>query len=139
MTKIGIAHIDKEHEKIIKELDKCIEVLEDENIDFLHKSKTITLGVLEISSHVGKHFKEEEDLMMGLKYPRIQDHMNIHKDYSRLFANFLISINKSSMAEYESIVTTFLKFFKQKIIEHIETEDRMILEYIRSCINERVD
>ena len=122
---IGNDKIDSEHKELfdIAKKANCVYSLEDEE----KQIEALKEIVDELYSYVDYHFKNEEEHMKSINYPRLLDHKIQHKKLLDM-VNFIslnlpiLSIQKSGDELYNFVQKIFVK--------HIISEDTKIVEFI---------
>lgn len=92
--------------------------------------KDITKSADSLINLILQHFKREEEELLSINYPYIDDHRNIHRE---LIEN---SINlRNSMNSYNDIINNLVVYIiVEAVIEHLHKEDIKFFEY---CLKNR--
>ncbi len=118
--KIGVPHIDAEHEKLFKIGEQAYQLLKSSSID---KYDKIVELIQELREYTVYHFKDEEDYMESINYKRLFtqkiDHANFIKKIDE------VNLNKIDKNQDESIMG-ILTFLNNWLINHILEKDLLI-------------
>ena len=118
---IGIENIDSQHQKLIGLLDQCIKKAV--------SSKNEFLPVLnDMKEYADSHFRTEEQLMLAINFPRLEEHKNQH----RLFEENLGLLEKEVNNWEKRTMVTMTSFLRDWFIQHILDCDKQIGAYVRS-------
>jgi len=86
---IGVEHIDRQHQELFSLVDN------------LQKSVAAKIIMNELGPTIAflvkytqQHFKDEETFMLGLEYPGLEEHKNLHKNLIQEITDILIKIKK---------------------------------------------
>ncbi|MGE0109635.1 MAG: bacteriohemerythrin [Bdellovibrionales bacterium] len=71
----GIPSIDQEHQELIKRINELYQALIDKQEKNEIKKKLHDLVI-----HTSNHFKNEEEIMFLIKYPKHKEHAKEHED-----------------------------------------------------------
>lgn len=118
---IGVDVIDKEHEKLVKIINKLFAFGEDEK-----KSQWVCQeGIKYFKDHAMKHFSDEERYMKSIQYSGLKMHKRIHDDFRE---KTLPALEKELEAtEYSpDSVSHFLGVCTGWLLGHTMIEDRAI-------------
>lgn len=77
--RIGVEHIDSQHQKLFEIAGRAYAVLKDEFR--LDKYDQITEIIEELKEYTIYHFKSEEEYMRSIGYPRLLSHKVQHDDF----------------------------------------------------------
>ena len=113
---VGIRLVDQQHKKLFELVNKLYDLEENDNIkeqmrEILYAFRDYTIV----------HFKEEEDYMLDIGYPDLEDHKIIHK-------NIIYSLSQilQTPASLSIIKTKMRVVAKRVLVEHIVHEDQKI-------------
>ena len=128
---IGVDEIDKQHQALLKLLNRCIQEAE-------KVKKKATLGsddfnaindlISELAAYTDTHFKTEEQLMRSVNYPEFENHQNKH----RILTEQVVHLEKNVINKETSAITSITTLLKDWYVEHILDEDKRIGAYIQS-------
>ena len=128
---IGIDEIDKQHQELLKMLNRCIK----ESEKGKEKSKlagddfnAINEIINELSAYTDTHFKTEEQLMHSVNYPELKQQQDKH----RMLTGQVIQLKENVSNKEMSAVNSITALLRDWFIEHIMDEDKRIGAYIRS-------
>jgi hemerythrin len=111
---VGVRKLDDQHQKIIKMLNKLIDMKET-RVDSEIISDTLT----QMTRYASEHFKFEENLMDKDNYP---DYL-LHKEQHRQFQKQTVEFCMDTMSYKETIPVEILTFLKEWWINHILDSD----------------
>lgn len=117
---LGNDLIDTQHRILIllcRKLDIAIKTRETE--------QTIRRVMLELKRFTEFHFVSEENLMLEIGYPGVEQHMLIHSDLLRQLEDALIKINR-----HNELPEDLLYFLNKWLGDHVIHEDMKIAEYV---------
>ena len=83
-----------------------------------------------LDNHTIRHFIDEEALMLECGYPDRESHFQAHKTYRESIEYFQQRFNENGPSD--ELSNDVNKNVATWLIQHIQTEDRKIAEYIRS-------
>jgi hemerythrin-like metal-binding protein len=119
---LGNPLIDTQHRMLILLCNKL-----DIAIQTHQTQHTVQRVMLELKKFAEFHFVSEENLMLEIGYPGLDQHMLIHSDLLRQLDNGLIQINKHNEKPAD-----LLDFLKQWLVDHVIHEDLKIAEYVKN-------
>ncbi len=118
---IGVASIDKAHQKLFSIMDKMIALNEDEA-----KQKHACMETIKyFKSYAIKHFKDEEDYMQSIHYSGYEMHKRLHDN----FRNKTLPVLENELVETDyspKAIRHFLGVCMGWLSGHIMAEDRAI-------------
>ena len=120
----GNALVDMQHQRIFKRLSDLVQACEDgSDIEKLQD----TLGYL--VNHTVRHFVDEEALLIEHEYPDYEFHKNEHEAFRDEVTDLVRRFKASgSSAKLSNDVN---KSVVRWLVNHIQTEDKIVSEYIR--------
>jgi hemerythrin-like metal-binding protein len=83
--------------------------------------------ILELKKFTEFHFVSEENLMLEIGYPELEQHMLIHSELLRQLNDGLIQINRHNEQPAE-----LLAFLKQWLVDHVVHEDLKIADHVKN-------
>ncbi len=115
---VNILKFDEEHKKIIDTIN-ALSVAQQNNYTLDKVAEIIN----DIITYKKEHFKSEEDYMTKYKYPEYQSHKEEHVKFLERITFYH---NRLILNDYivENNIFDILKYFKQWIIDHIQTVDK---------------
>lgn len=126
--KLGIDSIDVQHKQLFALVSRLY-ALDDE-----HSTKEELSGILgEFSEYMKTHFSDEEEYMLSIGYPQLDEHKQLHQD----LIDKLVAVVKSSPTL--SILKIKMRVIaKRVLVDHIVREDIKIKIFEISKINENL-
>ncbi len=117
---IGVEGIDLEHKNLLASVNKLLCA---QNMD-----KAIILKLAdEVVLYAEFHFLSEENVMYLLKYPDISDHTEEHRNLIKQLKN-----KRKHLDESLDCLQEFVNFLIRWFVDHIQTTDRQLGEYIKA-------
>lgn len=122
--RIGIPSIDKQHKHLFELGEQVYIVLNDS----VHNDKYDNIYVLikELISYTKNHFKDEEDYMKKIAYPKLLNQMIDH-------LSFIEEMEKVDLGKIEFNQEQYLKelldFLRKWLVNHIIEKDTLIATY----------
>ena len=115
---VNILKFDEEHKKIIDTIN-ALTVAQQHNYTLDKVAEILN----DIITYKKEHFKSEEDYMIKFKYPEYQSHKEEHVKFLERITFYH---NRLILNDYivENNIFDILKYFKQWIIDHIQTVDK---------------
>lgn len=116
---IGIKEIDEQHQELVNIINQ-VEVLFKQSIEG-DGDLTETMKVIEaLSEYATSHFEKEEQLMVKIGYPNL----NEHKEKHRAFVNYVdaMTMEKITKSEETALIQLFA-FLSDWVVSHIKKED----------------
>ena len=111
---VGVQNLDEQHKKIIKILNKLIE-MNDTTVDSEIISDTLT----EMTKYASEHFEAEEKLMNENNYPDYLLQKEQHKQFREKTVRFCLD----TMSYKATIPIEVLSFLREWWINHILSSD----------------
>ena len=118
--------LDEEHKKIIDTIN-ALTVAKQHNYTLDKVAEIIN----DIITYKKKHFKSEDDYMIKFNYPEYQSHKEEH---DKFLERITFYHNRLILNDYivENNIIDILKYFKQWIIDHIQTEDKKYTHFFNN-------
>lgn len=119
---LGNELIDTQHRMLIllcNKLDIAIQTHETQH--------AVQRVMLELKKFTEFHFVSEENLMLEIGYPGLDQHMLIHSELLRQLDDGLIQINKHSEQPAK-----LLLFLQKWLVDHVIHEDLKIADYVKN-------
>ena len=116
--------IDSEHKKLFEIASRAFEFV-DEN----ERTKKIKATVIELYDYVKSHFNHEENYMLSIAYPQIEEHKILHENIIELLNNFVKDISNISPILVEKEIARIIDIV---LVQHIIQEDRKIISYVNN-------
>jgi hemerythrin-like metal-binding protein len=114
---IGVAKIDGQHRKLVGMVQQLEDVLGKGSV---LKEMGATLKSLVDYTHY--HFKDEEDLMVQMKFPGIEDHRRQHAKLIDDVRAILMGLRGGKTITAAELI----EFLTSWVVDHIEKEDKKI-------------
>ncbi len=114
--KIGIQEIDYQHKKLFDLVNRLYDL--DDAQDHKEELRVI---LYEFNNYMQTHFKDEEEYMLSINYPQLQEHIQIHKDIVENLAHII-----QTPAKLNIIKTKMRVVAKRVLVDHIVQEDSKI-------------
>jgi len=119
--KIGVEHIDEQHEKLFELADKAFILLKDKFA--LDKYDKIVHIIEELKDYTIFHFKSEEEYMESINYKRLFTQKIEHEEFIKKIE--AIDLRNIDEKQDESLVK-ILNFLNDWLTEHILKTDKLI-------------
>ena len=119
--KIGVPHIDAEHEKLFEIGEKAYQLLI--NVYSMDKYDKIVEVLEELKEYTIYHFKDEEDYMESINYKRLFTQKIDHADFIKTISE--VNLSKIDENQDEAIMT-ILTFLNNWLTNHILEKDHLI-------------
>ncbi len=119
---IGVDVIDKEHQRLIKIINKLFAFGEEEK----RNQRTCQEGIKFFNAHAMKHFEDEEAYMASIRYEGLKHHRHLHRDFRENTLPALYQELEDSGYSPEA-VDHFLGVCAGWLIGHTLTEDQAIV------------
>ncbi len=112
--KIGIKNIDNQHHKLFDLVNKLYSI----NDDDVNAKESLRYVLYEFSEYMKIHFKDEEEYMLSIAYPGLDEHKKIHQHIVGSLAKVISTPAKLSIIKSKMRVVA-----KRVLIDHILNED----------------
>ncbi|CAA6605760.1 hypothetical protein MTBLM1_60293 [Rhodospirillaceae bacterium LM-1] len=120
--RLGVDDIDADHHRKIEALNKVEFLIESEA-----EASVIAKALDELIKRAAEHFAREEELMRRTRYPALDKHIELHKE----FLERLSSLHASSFsAEKQTDARAELDFFSDWMSVHIQNADRNYVHWL---------
>jgi len=119
--KIGVSHIDEEHEKLFEIGERAYQLLK--NPYAIDKYDKIVEVIEELKEYTVYHFKDEEDYMKSINYKRLFTQKIDHADFIKKINE--VNLDKIDQNQDEAIMG-ILTFLNDWLISHILEKDLLI-------------
>lgn len=96
--KVGVDLIDDQHKELFARLSNFIQVVQNE-YDWEEKLEQVKKTMTFMQDYVVFHFDDEEKYMEEIKYPNIEQHKRIHKDFKDGINDYVMVFNKEGFTE----------------------------------------
>ena len=119
--RIGVEHLDQEHEKLFEIADKAYSVLTDE---FVHDKYDYIVEILEeLKEYSVIHFQHEEEYMASINYRKLLSQKVEHQDFMDKVASYDLSQIDENQKD---AIFAILEFLNEWLIDHIVRSDKLI-------------
>ena len=123
---VGVSQIDEQHHKLVESLDKLMDACKQ------GKGKTEIAQALNFTvTYTKEHFTDEENLQERYAYPAFNAHKRLHAQYIMKMDSLVTEFEKTGPSA--SLAGKLDKTLAEWIIDHINTEDKRLGEYIRQA------
>jgi len=120
---IGVANIDSQHKELFERINAVMlsgtKAASKEETD-----KTVKM----LEDYVVKHFRDEEALMLKHKYPEMDAHKQLHKDFIKSFGELKSEYAKNGPSPVLTLQIN--KSIISWIVKHIRTSDMALGQFI---------
>ena len=123
---VGYPTIDGHHKKLVSITQEIYSLLGQP--DYIYRIK-IGKVLKKLSDYTIYHFQEEEKIMKKYKYPRLEEHTNIHMFFVEKLNQSLPLIAKGE----KEVAIEMYNFLCSWLVKHIAGEDAMWAKYIHSA------
>ncbi len=116
--KVGISSIDAQHKKLFDLVNALYEINDDNMKEELRNI------LYAFSDYMKIHFKDEEDYMLSIDYPKLEEHKKIHQDIIKRLSKVIHTPAKLNVIKSKMRVIA-----KRLLVDHILNEDVKIKEF----------
>ncbi len=117
---IGVEIIDEQHKKLFQLINEL-----NSNITGNSSKQILSSSLDALISYTEYHFREEEDYMFNVSYPRFEQHKAVHDNLKEQVINF-----KRKIQEGEDDPKQFLDFLYDWLTKHIMEQDKKIGKFM---------
>jgi hemerythrin len=117
---IGVEMIDEQHKQLFNLINEL-----NSNISGNSSKQIIASSLDALISYTGYHFREEEDYMFNVSYPRFEQHKVLHENLKEQVINF-----KKEFQEGGDDPERFLDFLYDWLTKHIMEQDKKIGKFM---------
>lgn len=121
---VGNPHIDEQHRNLFKGVDDLFRAMAGGDAE-----KALAEMFPVLKDYVAQHFHDEEEVMKGAAYPRLPEHIKLHRSLVETLENHFRKVQEEGMGPH--FVINFSSFLADWLINHIGGEDRRFGEYVR--------
>ena len=115
--------IDGQHKQLLNEINELLgAILDNKSLEII--SDTINF----LDEYIRKHFAYEENYMREHNYPRLDEHIVLHRDFSAHYNNFKKKFENNP--KDESLALEVENYIGTWWINHIGKEDKKYSDYI---------
>ena len=119
--KFSVHHeiIDQQHQKLFELAHKAYRIANS------HATRNEVKGIIaEFFEYMKTHFKDEEQYMQIIGYPRLEEHKRLHRSLVTSMANAVKNIHSANEIKDKILIIT-----KDWLLTHILQEDMLIEKY----------
>ena len=131
---VGEKTIDKQHQTLLAQINKLVQILSSLDINMNQLRETIHF----LYTYFEEHFSYEEEYLAKNNFPSLEAHKKIHQEFVQFYDNFQKELKeKTTSKDFSSIdIKELLKEIKKYLgdwlIHHIKGIDQEYAKYIRS-------
>ncbi|MBF0446620.1 MAG: hemerythrin family protein [Magnetococcales bacterium] len=126
---IGLQAIDGQHAMLVQHLCNLYQVMLNLRIQAPSNKDTALLNIslLGLKNYTIKHFQEEENYMLYIGYPDLDEHVNIHKDFTAKFLEIQSDIQNGQIQRANDLFFMVYNW----LFDHINLVDAKIAQFYR--------
>ena len=113
--------MDSQHQMLVKMINELID-----NEDAGVRSEFVSVLLSKMTDYALEHLRCEEKLLEEVKYPQLDDHKKLHKEYRLTIAKFC-TVTASGKVE---VTPALLSYLSSWWTDHILVEDKKYSHYI---------
>ena len=117
---IGVEMIDEQHKNLFRLVNDL-----NSNITGGSSKQALSSALDALIDYTKYHFKEEEDYMFNVEYPRLEQHKIAHDNLTQQVLDF-----EQALSEGKGDVSKFLEFLYDWLTKHIMDQDKKIGKYM---------
>ncbi len=114
--KIGIEMLDYQHKKLFDLVNRLYDLEDSQDT-----KEELRVILYEFNDYMQTHFQEEEEYMLSIGFPNLQEHKQLHKDIVEYLSQIIHTPAKLSIIKSKMRVVA-----KRALIDHIMNEDSKI-------------
>lgn len=122
---VGIEIVDKQHRHLVDLTNELYNACIGERDELGQKFKDV---MKELVEYVMVHFRDEEKIMEGIRYPKFKEHKQKHEDFVK---TILTSINAYTSGK-QFVPNAFVRFLRDWLFDHILITDKEMAKYYAS-------
>ncbi|MBN1501443.1 MAG: hemerythrin family protein [Spirochaetes bacterium] len=122
---IDNGEIDRQHMKLVSLIAEL------QNIHDTISGEELNETVRFLSDYVRIHFSCEENFMISVKYPYLEEHRILHKEFSEYIQSLCDNENIRGIIDIREV----LSFLKSWLKDHICREDIKIFQFLKNQEN----
>lgn len=121
---VGIAEIDKQHKALLERAARFEAAVQS-------RAPSYQLGELfdHLKAYIHTHFDAEEQLMRGIGYPSLAEHVREHDDFRGRLDS--LAPHWESEGESPALLMAVLGLLDHWISEHVARSDQRLADFIR--------
>lgn len=117
-------HIDKEHKQLFDIAQEAFK-----EVGSLHRKEKIRNIITELYKYIKIHFAHEEEFMLNIKYPKIEQHKNLHKNLIIAVHDLIKQLSTLNIMLFEKELAKIIDIV---LVQHIIQEDRKIITWYKN-------
>ena len=121
---IGNEDADNEHKRLLGIFDDLVELIENKK-----DRKEFAEILSKMTDYSLNHFKNEEEYMKKMAYPKLAEHKNYHKDYIYKVAMYNVDLLSINPPEPKEIIEFLEKWWTNHILVHDISYERYKNEF----------
>jgi len=131
---VGEDTIDRQHKKLLAQINKLVEILSSLDINMGPLRETIHF----LYTYIKEHFSYEEKYMEEHNYPGLENHKKKHQIFVQFYEDFQkelkvkMSSGDFSSIEIKDLLEKIKKYLLDWFIQHLKVEDQKYAKYIKS-------
>lgn len=114
-------HIDKEHKELFDIAKQAFEIVESPK-----RIEKIKDTIKKLYTYMKEHFKNEEEYMQKITYPKYEEHKLLHEEIINHFNSFIKKLPSMHIDIFEKELA---KLIDISLLQHIIQEDRQIINW----------
>ena len=118
--KVGIRAVDEQHQKLFDIVNRLYDLEDGEEI-----KEKLRIILYEFNDYMKEHFQDEEDYMLSIGYPYLEEHRKLHEEIVESLGQIIHTPAKLAIVKSKMRVVA-----KRVLIEHILNEDMKIKLYL---------
>jgi len=119
---LGNEDIDEQHQKLFALTNELID-----HSDAEARSEIINETLYELLQYIDVHFRDEEEMLQKINYPKLEEHKKIHRSFTKKIAMFCHDVvkGKSKVAEH------LLEYLIAWLSQHTSVDDQDYKRYLQ--------
>ena len=113
--------IDNEHKQLFDIAQEAFKIVDDK-----HRNEKIKKILFDLYDYMKNHFKHEEEYMLALKYPKLEQHKKIHAEIIDELNAFVKKLPSFDVALFEKELARIIDIL---LVQHIIQEDKKIMDW----------
>ena len=127
----GIAVLDEQHKQLFRLTDQAQTLLKDQNMLYkFDELKDILKGIREYTL---SHFAEEETYMKSAAYPKLEEHLALHRQFMEDLTHIDEEAARVSLGTQDSILAELMNYLTEWLQRHIMLIDKAMVEEIEAA------
>lgn len=127
----GIAVLDEQHKQLFILTNQAQTLLKDQNMLYkFDELKDILKGIREYTL---SHFTEEETYMENAAYPKLEEHLALHRKFMEDLTRIDEEAARVSLGTQDSILAELMDYLTEWLQRHIMLIDKAMVEEIEAA------